>query len=174
MNTNGTVTFTTLRNMTTGDSKQDYVFPYGQTVTLIFAALNSATFNYHNKYGFIALKFDQPSATDIGYIGGISSVDLVVENPSLEFYTNHGWWMWASWGTLSYFMLASKRYMRFFSWQIGQAIHSIFGYFITFVTLVWAFRAIANIGWKSKPSYHTVLGLIMLSTILLVSFSGMS
>jgi len=55
VNANGSVTFTTLRNMTTPDTKRDFNFPYGQVVTLSYAALNSAAFNQHNIFGYFAL-----------------------------------------------------------------------------------------------------------------------
>ena len=58
VNANSSVTFTTKRNMTTPDSKRDFDFPYGKVVTLCYAALNSATFNQHNTYGYFALQFN--------------------------------------------------------------------------------------------------------------------
>lgn len=62
-----------------------------------------------------------------------------------------------------------------FSWKIGQAIHSIFGYFITIVTLVWSFKALAFAAWDaSDPNFHVVVGLIMLSAIFIVAFSGIN
>ena len=74
VNANGSVTFTTLRNMTTPDSRRDFDFPYGQVVTLCYAALNSAAFNLHNTYGYFALKFDHPELNNPS--GGISAVTL--------------------------------------------------------------------------------------------------
>ena len=102
----------------------------------------------------------------------ISAADIVVVDPTQIFYWRHGWWLWVSWGILSYFMVASKRYMRF-SWKVGHAIHVLFGYFITLVTLVWAFKALAYGGWNaSQPSFHEVMGITLLSAILIVAFPG--
>lgn len=60
----------------------------------------------------------------------------------MKFYTKHGWWLWVAWGILSYAMLFTKRYMRS-NWFAGQTLHSLVGYFITAVTIVWAFKALS-------------------------------
>lgn len=78
-----------------------------------------------------------------------------------------------AWGILSYAMLLTKRYMKF-SWQIGQALHSIIGYFITFVTLVWGFKALAYNDWEAEPDVHVIFGIIVLSIIFLVAISGVA
>jgi len=71
-------------------------------------------------------------------------------------------------------MLFTKRYMKF-SWFFGQLLHTLIGYFITFVTIIWSFKALAYGQWDaSNPNPHVVLGLIMLSTIFIVAISGIS
>jgi hypothetical protein len=52
-------------------------------------------------------------------------------------------------------------------------LHTLIGYFITFVTIVWGFKALAYGQWDaSDPNPHVVLGLIVLSTIFIVSITG--
>lgn len=49
------------------------------------------------------------------------------------------------------------------------------GYFITFVTIIWSFKALAYGEWDaSNPSAHVVLGLIVLTLIFIVTLSAVS
>ena len=92
----------------------------------------------------------------------------------MKLYSNHGWWMWIAWGLLSYAMLFTKRYMKFYR-TVGTILHYIIGYFITIVTIVWSFKALAYAKWDaSKPNAHIVLGLAVFALVFVVAITGIT
>lgn len=98
---------------------------------------------------------------------------VVTDPEEVQFYRSHGWWLWVCWGILSYTMLLTKRYMNF-AWFPGQLLHSLVGYFITIVTLVWSFKALAFAQWVAGANPHIALGLIVLSLVFVVAITGIA
>ena len=59
-------------------------------------------------------------------------------------------------------------------WKPGYIIHSFMGLAVTAATCIWSFKALKNINFTIKDcSPHTVFGLLTLSVVLIVTFSGM-
>lgn len=105
---------------------------------------------------------------------GTSSVIVVsqtVFDPSKDFYFNHGWWLWVSWGILGYVLLLTKRYLSF-AWSYSSLVHYLVGYFVIVATIYWSLKSKSRALPGSKPDLHGVLGLIVLSSCFVLLLSG--
>ena len=122
-NFNGTISFTTTRKMDTGDSSQDFVFPFGQPVTMCYAASLGSDLVFHYLYGFFALEFDYPIVQSVKNAKGknvlvqsqskITSINtkVTVNDTSKQFYKHHGMWLWVCWMIFGYVQVFAKRYL---------------------------------------------------------------
>ena len=82
--------------------------------------------------------------------------------------------MWSCWCVLGWVMIASKRYFSK-NWLIGQLTHSICAYFITLVTIIWAFKNFSATGWKiDSANPKNVFSIIVLVLVICVTLSGMT
>lgn len=89
-----------------------------------------------------------------------------------EKFHQHGVYMWITWTILAYVMLASRRYLKKY-YNLSNAIHSFCGCVITLFTLIFGFKAVADLDWKiEKVKAHTFFGLFMLACILIIATLG--
>jgi hypothetical protein len=89
-----------------------------------------------------------------------------------DFYSIHGWLLWAAWGVAGLLQITSIRYMKIF-WRFSFIIHLFAGLFMFFTTLVMAILGIKNLGWVILlDNVHCILGLVILIVVSFIVFGG--
>lgn len=78
-----------------------------------------------------------------------------------DFFEIHGWFMWAGWGILGFFMLLSNRYLKRY-WWLNMWIHIVAGVLIYACTMVLGLLAMEHLNWHIDNYPHTIFGFIIL------------
>ena len=88
---------------------------------------SGSEFIKHDETGHFAMTFYSD--------GDCSKGDgIPVFETRIPLFERHGWWMWAAWGPVGFFMLYIKRYAKR-QWKLAHVAHAMAGHFVLWVTL---------------------------------------
>lgn len=87
------------------------------------------------------------------------------------FFFVHAWFLWFSWGFISFFQIVSIRYMKPF-FKIGKWFHIVGGVNIIVWTIVWSMMGIWKLNYTVSYHYHAKLGLILFAAVFLLAALG--
>lgn len=102
--------------------------------------------------------------------GGVTTGTIKLDGGP-DFFTIHGWVMWAAWGVLGAIMLISNRYMKSF-FRAHIWVHIVSGIFILIGTYIVGFIAMEELGWDIANLPHTIVGFIILVLVGLIVIGG--
>mmetsp|Transcript_33937 Transcript_33937/g.25008 ORF Transcript_33937/g.25008 Transcript_33937/m.25008 type:complete len:146 (+) Transcript_33937:597-1034(+) len=70
-------------------------------------------------------------------------------------------------------MVITNRYLKDkYSWS--AVIHALLGFYITGLTLAYSFLALAELNWKVNDGFHTIAGVMVLASIILIAIGGVT
>lgn len=139
----------------------DYAVPFDEDVLLCYSHSDgSVDFKKHATYGWFMIRIN----TEKTY-------QELVETERQKFH-EHGVWMWITWTIFAYIMIASRRYLKT-HYHLSSGIHIITGTLVLILTLIYAFKAIADLEWKvEEMKAHTFFGFFMLASVVIIAVLG--